>query len=87
MKVILLAVIVVVVCIVLFLSGIFSPNRSRRMQKRVDHLSQGGERKAQKAGRVGERTGSALRAARRAADKSARKGREIHGRAQGKRHG
>jgi hypothetical protein len=79
MKTLLLIVLAAVVCVVLFVVGIFLPARSRRMQEGVDRLSRKGERKSEeKAGPFRGITRSGLRFLRGAADKSAQKGREIH---------
>jgi hypothetical protein len=79
MKILLLAVIAAVVCVVLFVTGVLLPARSRRMQGHVDRLTSKGEQKGKRrAGRLGDLTGEALARMRRAADKSAEKGREIH---------
>ena len=78
MKTLLLMAIGLVVCLVLFVTGIFLPARSHRMQREVDGLTRKGEQKSKRrAGRFGDLTGSALARMRRAANKSARKGREL----------
>ena len=70
---------VIVLCVVLFFTGVLRPGRSRRMQGGVDNLSMKGEEKSdQSAGPVGDATESSLRVARKAVDKSAEKGREAH---------
>ncbi|HEX8100231.1 MAG TPA: hypothetical protein VF660_08535 [Actinomycetota bacterium] len=70
----------IVVCIVLFIAGLFRPGRSRRMQGGVDRASiKGEEKSSQTAGPFGDATASTLRIGRKAADKSAEKGRETHG--------
>jgi hypothetical protein len=82
MKTIFLIVLLGAVCVALFLAGVFFPARSRRMQRGVDRLSRKGERKSEgKAGRFGNLTRSGLRLMRRAADKSAERGRDVHGKA------
>jgi hypothetical protein len=79
MKALLLLGVLAVVCVVLFVVGVFSPRRSRRMQEGVDRLTRTGERKSdQKAGRFGDATERGLRLMRKAADRSARKGRDAH---------
>lgn len=79
MKVLLLIAVVAVLLLVLFVVGLFSPPRSRRIQGGVDALSQKAERKAgQKAGWFGDTTRGGLRFMRRMADKGAKKGREAH---------
>ena len=81
MKVLLLAVIVVVVCVVLFLVGVVAPARSRRLQRSVDRLSRKGEDTSDRnAGRLGDANRMMLEKMRRAADASAEKGREVHDR-------
>ncbi|HEX2090474.1 MAG TPA: hypothetical protein VHI54_11205 [Actinomycetota bacterium] len=71
--------IVVVVCLVLFLTGVVRPGRSRKLQDGVDRASAKAEEKSdQGAGLFGDATESSLRAARRTADKSAEAGREAH---------
>jgi hypothetical protein len=81
MKAILLGVLLVVVCIILFVAGVLSPRRSRRLQERVDELSLKGEdRGARHAGRLGDATQKTLGKMRGAADASAAKGRQIHDR-------
>jgi hypothetical protein len=79
MKTLLLVVVVALVCVVLFVVGVFLPARSRRMQEGVDRLSRTGERKSEeKAGPFRGLTRSGFRLLRGAADKSAEQGREIH---------
>lgn len=79
MKALLLAVILLVVCIVLFLAGVISPSRSKKMQASVDDLSKKGERKGdENAGRLGDLTSAALEKSRDAADASALAGRGLH---------
>ena len=79
MKGFVLLVVLLIVCIVLFFVGVFSPRRSRRLQARVDELSEKGEGKGdEKAGRLGDLTSDGLEKARGAADASARAGRRVH---------
>ena len=81
MKIILLAVIAAVVCVVLFIAGVISPRRSRKMQRGVDHLVEKGEERAgDNAGRLGDATEASLRKMRGASDASAQKGRDVHAR-------
>jgi hypothetical protein len=71
--------VIVVVCVVLFLAGAFSPGRSLRWQKAVDDRSRKAEAKGyEKAGSLGDMSANGFKQARRAADQSAEKGREIH---------
>lgn len=71
--------VVLVVCIVLFLTGVLRPGRSRRMQGGVDRTSMKAEEKSDRAaGLFGDVTESSLRTARKTADKSAEAGREAH---------
>ena len=79
MKIVLLAIALLVLCIVLFVLGVFSPERSRRAQYAVDDLSRKAEDKgAESGGRLGDMTRDALEAARGAADASARAGRRVN---------
>ena len=71
--------VVVVLCVVLFVAGVFRPGRSRRMQDGVARASLKAEDKSDRtAGPLGDATESSLRAARKTADKSAEAGRETH---------
>ena len=71
--------VVLVVCIVLFLTGVIRPGRSRSMQEGVDRASGKAERKSDQGGGLfGDVTESSLRAARKTADRSAEAGREAH---------
>ena len=79
MKALLLAVILIVICIVLFLAGVISPRHSRKMQGKVDALAKKGEKKGDDhAGRLGNLTKRGLEKSRDAADASARAGRRVH---------
>jgi len=79
MKAALLVVVVLVVCIVLFIVGVFAPRRSRRMQQAVDRFSKKGEGKGDRnAGKLGDLTRDALEKSRAAADRSARAGRRVN---------
>ncbi|MDQ4148901.1 MAG: hypothetical protein M3164_02745 [Actinomycetota bacterium] len=81
MKLLILAFVVALVCVVLFVAGFLSPPRSRRMQKKADGLSRKAEGKGEeKAGRFGNAAGSAFKRSRHAADRSAEKGRQLHDR-------
>ena len=81
MKALLLVVILAIVCVVLFIAGVISPRRSRRMQDGVDRLSLRGEDKSdRRAGRFGDVTRKSLEKMRGGADASAEKGREVHDR-------
>jgi hypothetical protein len=78
-QVLLGAGVVLAVCLVLFLTGVVRPGRSRSMQDGVDRASAEGEQKSDQSGGVfGDVTESSLRAGRKAADKSAEAGREAH---------
>lgn len=79
MKALLLLLFLLIVCVVLFVAGVISPRRSKRLQSAVDKLSKKGEDKSDRsAGRVGDATHNALEKARSAADASARSGRRVH---------
>ncbi len=79
MKALAVVAILLFVCIVLFVVGVFSPRRSRRMEQRVDDLSRKAEGKSDdNAGRAGDLTRDALEKARGAADVSARAGRRVN---------
>jgi hypothetical protein len=78
MKVVVLVVVIVAICAVLFVTGVVSPPRSRRLQGLTDRFSMKAERKGdQKGGRLGDFTRDALEKSRRAVDRSAEKGREL----------
>jgi hypothetical protein len=84
MKGLVIVVALLIVCIVLFLVGLFSPRRSRRLQGAVDDISRKGEGKSdERAGRLGDVTRDALEKARGAADASARAGRRVNKRVRG----
>ena len=77
-----LVVLIVVVCAVLFLAGVFAPERSKRMQSWVAKGFRKGERKGdQSAGKLGDVTNTMLEKSRQATDKSAEGGRAIHDKA------
>ena len=79
MKLLLLAIGLLILCIVLFILGVFSPDRSRRAQRAVDDLSKKAEDRSDKSGgRLGDLTRDALETARGAADASARAGRRAN---------
>ena len=81
MKVLVLALVVALVCVVLFVVGVVAPARSRRMQRSVDRLSRKGEDTSDRnAGRLGDANRKMLEKMRHAADASAEKGRELHDR-------
>ncbi len=68
-----------VVCLVLFVTGVFSPSKSKRMQNKVDSLARKGEKKGDdKGGKFGDAMQDALKKSRKAADASARAGRRVH---------
>lgn len=72
-------IVLLLVCVVLFVVGVLSPARSRRMQGSVDKLSKKGQSKSgDRAGRLGDATATALKKSRKAADASARAGRRVH---------
>ncbi len=78
-QVLTLAGVVVVVCVVLFVTGVFRPGRSRRMQDGVARASMKGEEKSdRRGGPFGKATESSLRVARKTTDKSAEAGRDAH---------
>lgn len=79
MKTVLLIAVVGVVCVVVFIAGVVSPSRSRRMQQKTDGVTAKGEVKGdQKAGKLGDLARKAFRKSRHAVDLSAEKGREVH---------
>ena len=79
MKVVLLVTLVGVICVALFVTGLLSPSRSRRLQSRTDSVAGRVQDKGErKAGRMGDMFGSALRKSRKATGRSAEKGRELH---------
>lgn len=79
MKALLIGVVLVVVCIVLFITGVISPAKSRKMQGDVGELARKGERRGdEKAGWFGDATRAVLEKSRSAADASARAGRLTH---------
>ena len=79
MKILILVLVVAVACAVLFVTGAFSPGRSRRLQNSVDDKSKKAEAKGyQKAGSLGDMSGKGFRKARKAADRSGELGREVH---------
>lgn len=79
MKLLVLFVVIGVVCVVLFVVGLFSPAKSKRMQQSTDGFSEEMEKKgSDKAGRLGDMMHKAMKKSRHAADQSAEKGREIH---------
>ncbi len=79
MKLLILVLAIAFVCAVLFVAGMISPRRSRRLQDRNDQVVGKVEREGrEKAGRLGDFTSKALRKSRHAADQSAVKGRQIH---------
>ena len=72
-----LLVLLVLFCIVIFVVGVFSPRRSRKVQRWYDRLLRKGERKGdRKAGKLGDMTEASIRGARKAGDASARAGRK-----------
>jgi len=77
-----LVVLIVVVCAVLFLAGVFAPERSKRMQSWVARRFRKGERTGDRnAGKLGDVTNRMLEKSRQATDKSAEGGRAIHDKA------
>jgi hypothetical protein len=74
----LLLAVVLVVCVVLFFTGIVSPRRSERLQRRFGGLMLRGEHKGEKkAGKVGDATAKSFEVSRRMANASARAGRKV----------
>lgn len=81
MKVVLVIAVLAVVCVILFVTGLFSPSKSRRMQSRTEGLARKGQDKGEHtAGRMGDMVSSTLKKSRKAAGRSAEKGRELHDR-------
>lgn len=79
MKLLVLFLVVGVVCAVLFVAGVFSPPRSRRMQRATDKSARKAEREgSRRAGRFGNLAARAFRKSRKAADRSASAGRKVH---------
>ena len=79
MKALVIVLILLVVCVVLFILGVFSPRSSKRLQGGVDKLSKKGEGKSDRnVGKAGDMTRDALEKARGAADASARAGRRVN---------
>ena len=79
MKLVLLFAVVAIICVALFLTGVFSPRRSRKMQRTTDELAAKGESKGErKAGKMGDMARHAVAKSRKAADRSASKGREVN---------
>ena len=79
MKGLVLVVVLLAVCLLLFIAGVVSPNRSKKMQAGVDKLSKKGEGKGDRsAGKLGDATSAALEKSREAADASARAGRAVN---------
>ena len=78
-KALVLIVILALVCMVLFAVGVFSPKRSKRVQRSVDGLARKGEATGDRnAGGAGDATQIMLKRMRQAADASARTGRGVH---------
>lgn len=79
MKALLVVAVLALVVVVLFVAGVFSPKRSRSMQKTYEDASKKAEGKsAERGGRVGDVTSAALNKARGAAEASARAGRDVN---------
>ena len=77
-----LLVLIVLVCVVLFLAGVFAPERSKKMQSWVAQKLRKGERKGdENAGKLGDVTNTMLEKSRKATDKSAEGGRAVHDKA------
>jgi hypothetical protein len=77
-----LLVLIVLVCVVLFLAGVFAPERSKKMQRWVAEKLRQGERKGdEEAGKLGDMTNTMLEKSRNATDKSAEGGRAVHDKA------
>jgi hypothetical protein len=76
MRVLLVGVLLVVV---LFFAGLFAPERSKKLERRVAGLLRKGERKAEdSAGKVGDATKASLKNLRKASRKSAETGRAVN---------
>ncbi len=74
-----LVVVGVVLCVVLFITGAISPDRSRRWQGVTGRWLRKGESKGdESAGRVGDMTRDAFAMTRRASEASADRGRKLH---------
>ena len=81
MKVLILIALLAVVCVILFVTGVFSPKRSRRLERSVDRFADKGTTKGDRnAGRFGDASKGMVKRMRRAADASAKAGRDVHDR-------
>lgn len=79
MKALLPLLILFVVCMVLFIMGVFWPRRSKRMQQAYGDVSKKAEEKSNNSGgRVGDIAGDALEKGRHAAEGSGRAGRRVN---------
>jgi hypothetical protein len=77
-----LLLVIVLVCIVLFLAGVFAPERSKKMQAWVAKKLRKGERKGdEEGGKLGDMTNTMLEKSRKATNKSAEGGRAVHDKA------
>lgn len=82
MKLLLVVVVVGAIgCVVLFLVGVFSPERQKKLQRKAQGLARRAENKTDSsAGRLGDLTRDAIKRARRVGTHSARAGRSLHAR-------
>ena len=68
----------VVFVLVLFVAGLVSPRRSKRLQRRLSRILRRGEETSERrAGRLGDWTETAIRLVRKLTDKSAEMGRKL----------
>ena len=75
----LVLVVGVVACVVLFVTGVFSVDRSHRLQRWYNRQSGKAESKSDASGgRAGDFTRDSLKKMRHATDKSAKAGRSVH---------
>lgn len=84
MKILLVAVVVLIACVVVFVVGVVAPRNSRKLQARAGKSLRKAESKSDRSGgKLGDMTSDSLDKARKAVNASARKGREIHKRTTG----
>lgn len=78
-KALILIVVLLLVCAVLFFTGVVSPRRSKRMQGKVQDAAGKAENRSKEAGGpVRKRTGDAIQKSEQAAKASAEKGRSVN---------
>ena len=86
MKALLPMLVLLIVCGVLFVTGVLSPRPSKRMQQAYGDASKKAEEKSNSnGGRVGDIAGDALEKGRHAAEGSGRAGRRVNKKLPGKR--